>query len=163
MKNEMVRRIFIVLLIFSLLFIAACSVNTDSGSDNGDSTTQETITIKYNIAYPPAVYDFEPKKLATEAFKERIEKATDGRVKVELYYSSQLAPASEMMDALSSGLIDMGTYNAHVFGDLVPAAHAFNLPFWAKDEDNALELLNSEYGQILDDELLNYGVKTLFH
>src|SRR5690625_2757420 len=138
--------------------------NNNEGNDNNsnnDGNVEEVYKLKLNDLFPPTKYDYEPRNYATNIFSEKVKEATDGRVEIEVFNSAQLAQTDQLMDVLSSGSIDFGTSGAHLFGDIIPASHAINLPFWAKDEENAKELLNSEYGDIFKESFEDYGVKVM--
>jgi TRAP-type C4-dicarboxylate transport system substrate-binding protein len=59
---------------------------------------------------------------ADKLFAEEIEKRTDGRVKVQIFWSGALGGPGEIMDLVSSGAVDMGT--------IIPAYHPAQWPMW---------------------------------
>jgi C4-dicarboxylate-binding protein DctP len=71
-----------------------------------------------------------PKGQAAERFKELAEKATKGRVKVELYPNSQLYKDKEELEALQLGAVQMLAPSLAKFGPLgVKEFEAFDLPY----------------------------------
>ncbi|NHZ38891.1 MULTISPECIES: TRAP transporter substrate-binding protein [Massilia] len=71
-----------------------------------------------------------PKGQAAERFKELAEKATKGRVKVEVYPNSQLYKDKEELEALQLGAVQMLAPSLAKFGPLgVKEFEAFDLPY----------------------------------
>ena len=71
-----------------------------------------------------------PKGQAAERFKQLAEKATDGRVKVEVYPNSQLYKDKEELEALQLGAVQMLAPSLAKFGPLgVKEFEAFDLPY----------------------------------
>jgi C4-dicarboxylate-binding protein DctP len=71
-----------------------------------------------------------PKGKATQRFKELAEKATNGRVKVEVYPNSQLYKDKEELEALQLGAIQMLAPSLAKFGPLgVKEFEVFDLPY----------------------------------
>ncbi len=71
-----------------------------------------------------------PKGQAAERFKALAEKATNGRVKVELYPNSQLYKDKEELEALQLGAVQMLAPSLAKFGPLgVKEFEAFDLPY----------------------------------
>lgn len=72
------------------------------------------------------------------AFKEIVERESDGEIKVEIYPSAELYKDKEVPDAVGSGAIEMGVAPVTRFSHLSPAVNLFNLPFlFASNEDVA--------------------------
>jgi C4-dicarboxylate-binding protein DctP len=71
-----------------------------------------------------------PKGQAAERFKQLAEKATNGRVKVEVYPNSQLYKDKEELEALQLGAVQMLAPSMAKFGPLgVKEFEAFDLPY----------------------------------
>jgi C4-dicarboxylate-binding protein DctP len=91
----------------------------------------------YAFAQPPIVIKFShvvandtPKGKAAERFKELAEKATKGRVKVELYPNSTLYKDKEELEALQLGAVQMLAPSLAKFGPLgVKEFEIFDLPY----------------------------------
>ncbi|QQK80309.1 TRAP transporter substrate-binding protein [Salicibibacter cibi] len=142
----------------TLLLVSACG---HSGSTTASS--EETYTLTYNITFPPPQYDYEPKRHAVETFSERVEEETDGRLQIDYYYSNQLVPEDELLDAIAAGTVDMGGHGPY-WGDLVPTNDALWLPFATQGEQDAIELMReTEFGEIFEENMEEYGAKVLFY
>ena len=76
-------------------------------------------------------------------FKEELEKRTNKRIKVDLFFGGVLGTERELMDFLSMGVIQ-GTRGGF-FADANPVFNIFNLPFLVDDWDQAIRLMSSEF------------------
>lgn len=63
------------------------------------------------------------------AFKDRVERETNGSLSFTLFANSQLYKAQEVKSAVGSGTIEMGASLLTEYSEVVPAAHIFSLPF----------------------------------
>ena len=79
-----------------------------------------------------------------EEFKKRIESATDGKLVVELYPSSQLGTSVQMIQGVQDGNIQAVLIPSSYFASFAPAAAVTDLPFLFKDSDQLYEVLNDE-------------------
>jgi len=92
----------------------------------GPAQAQATIVIKFSHVVAPDP----PKGQAAERFKLLAEKATNGKVKVELYPNSQLYKDKEELEALQLGAVQMLAPSLAKFGPLgVKEFEAFDLPY----------------------------------
>jgi TRAP-type C4-dicarboxylate transport system substrate-binding protein len=62
-------------------------------------------------------------------FKDQVEKASNGDLKIELYDSAQLYKGSEIPQAVSSGAIDMGLVLIDEYAGTLPAVGLFSVAF----------------------------------
>src|SRR5438309_6345373 len=87
---------------------------------------QSPIVIKFSHV----VADDTPKGKGALKFKELAEKATNGRVKVEVYPNSTLYKDKEELDALQLGAVQMLAPSLAKFGPLgVKEFEAFDIPY----------------------------------
>ena len=92
---------------------------------SGAAFAQAPIVIKFSHV----VANDTPKGKAAERFKELAEKATKGRVKVELYPNSTLYKDKEELEALQLGAVQMLAPSLAKFGPLgVKEFEVFDLP-----------------------------------
>ncbi|MDE5414525.1 TRAP transporter substrate-binding protein [Alkalihalobacterium chitinilyticum] len=175
-KKTMLRAFLFVAFVLMITFItAACGGNNSTSAplnENNEETkaeaettttnSDEIFTLKMNSMYPPSVYDWEPKYFLQEKFAEEVELRTDGRVKIEIFYSNQLAGQAESLDALSRGTIDMQNGVAAVWADRIPEGLFQGLPYWNLDEDTGNYLLHeTELRDLYSEALEEYGVKLI--
>jgi TRAP-type mannitol/chloroaromatic compound transport system substrate-binding protein len=86
-------------------------------------------TFEWNIAtsWPPGLPGL---GVGVENLAKRIEKASNGRLKIKIFAGGELVPALEVLDAVSLGTVHMGHDSAYYHRGKVPAAQYFTtIPF----------------------------------
>lgn len=78
-------------------------------------------------------------------FKTELEKRTQGRIQVELYFGGVLGDERELMDFVATGALQ-GTRGGF-FIDANAKFGLLNMPFLVSDWDQAIRLVNSEFVQ----------------
>lgn len=78
-------------------------------------------------------------------FKDELERRTDGRVQVELYFGGVLGNERELMDLVATGALQ-GTRGGF-FADANPKFNLLTLPFLVDGWDQAIRLVTSDYMQ----------------
>ncbi|MEH6476065.1 MAG: TRAP transporter substrate-binding protein DctP [Sneathiella sp.] len=99
------------------------------------------------------------------AFKDIIEKESNGELKVQLFPSAQLYKDKQVPEAVGSGAIEAGSAFLGRFAGSVPAVEIVNLPFFFRDEAHlrAAAANGSSMRNILDDAVLKEtGAKVLW-
>ncbi|MFZ6749994.1 TRAP transporter substrate-binding protein [Undibacterium sp. Ren11W] len=100
-----------------------------------------------------------PKGKAAERFKELAEKATKGRVKVELYPNSTLYKDKEELEALQLGAVQMLAPSLAKFGPLgVKEFEVFDLPYIFPDKDVLYRVTEGPIGKDLMKKLEPKGI-----
>ena len=82
-------------------------------------------------------------KFAT-LFAEKVSKATEGAVKIDIYPSGQLGGEMDTLEGLGMGTIDMAVVTANVFGIIYKPSMIIDLPFVFKDAAAAHKFLDSD-------------------
>lgn len=93
-----------------------------------------------------------------EYFKELVEKNSDGRIKVNLYHSSQLGDDREMMEALQMGIQEMTCPSTAPIAPFVNGFKVFDLPFLFPSNEAADYVLDGPVGQGLLKQLEDIGI-----
>ncbi len=103
-----------------------------------------------------------PKGQAAERFKELAEKATKGRVKVELYPNSQLYKDKEELEALQLGAVQMLAPSLAKFGPLgVKEFEVFDLPYIFPSKQGLYKVTEGPVGKSLLQKLEPKGITGL--
>ncbi|MFC5587723.1 TRAP transporter substrate-binding protein [Sporosarcina soli] len=145
--------LFIVSFVFLL---AACS------ADGKEASSEETFTLKYNSAFLPSSQEWHAKAKATEEFARLVEERSEGRIKIDIFYSNQLAGQVESLDALAKGTIDLQNITPVAWGDKIPEGSFTALPYWNINEEHSLYIMReTEIGKLYEEEMEKYGVKML--
>ena len=128
---------------FALLLALAMILTMVACGNNDDAPDDKVYTIKYahtcaeNHAY---------QVLGTE-FKEAVEAASNGRLKVELYPSSQLGGETDLMEGLQAGTVEMATISDGVAANFVEGLNIFALPFLFSGVDHYQKVVFGEIGE----------------
>ncbi|WP_221760790.1 TRAP transporter substrate-binding protein [Bacillus canaveralius] len=156
MKNKL--NILSIILIVSLLFISACSSNENasSGSANKDEGGQEEYVMK--VATPTSN---DPQTHAMDLFKETLEKKTGGKMKVELYPSSQLGSNDQMLQQLSAGTIHGLLEPTAFLGGFAEILTVVDMPYLWPDVQVATEYLNGDGMDLFEPSLKEKGLTAL--
>ncbi|MDB5841532.1 MAG: C4-dicarboxylate transporter [Herminiimonas sp.] len=103
-----------------------------------------------------------PKGKGAERFKELAEKATKGRVKVELYPNSTLYKDKEELEALQLGAVQMLAPSLAKFGPLgIKEFEAFDLPYMFPDKSVLYRVTEGAVGKDLFKKLESKGITGL--
>jgi tripartite ATP-independent transporter DctP family solute receptor len=97
-----------------------------------------------------------------ELFKNKVEAATAGRIRIEIYNNSQLYKDNEVFPAVQGGEIDMGLVVSAQFTAYDPAFAIFDLPGLFKTYDHATTALHGKMGAMLVEHLHKLGVHPLY-
>jgi C4-dicarboxylate-binding protein DctP len=102
--------------------------------------------------YQPAKAD-QPKHAAALAFKDHVEKATAGSIKVELYPAGQLGPAQQVMEGLRLGSVELAVVHDGGITGVYKTFNIFGLPFIFNDHAHAYAVLDGEFGKALGEDM----------
>src|SRR3569623_1733230 len=103
-----------------------------------------------------------PKGKAADRFKELAEKATNGRVKVEVYPNSTLYKDKEELDALQLGSVQMLAPSLAKFGPLgVKEFELFDLPYIFPSKEVLYRVTDGPVGKKLFQKLESKGIRGL--
>src|SRR6476620_7160676 len=124
----------------------------------GAHAQQAPIVIKFSHV----VASDTPKGKGAERFKELAEKATKGRVKVEVYPNSTLYKDKEEMEALQLGAVQMLAPSLAKFGPLgVKEFEAFDIPYIFPTKDVLYRVTEGPVGKDLFRKLEPKGITGL--
>ena len=135
------------------LFLGGCGVK-DQGADEG-----KELVLKAGFSTSTS----DPRVIATELFKEEVEKATEGRIKVEIHADGELGADSELISGIVNGDVDITASSAGNFASYAPNAGISAYPFLFEDFDHAWEFVDGEIETEAETELKDYNIKVLGH
>ncbi|MGH8806670.1 MAG: TRAP transporter substrate-binding protein [Noviherbaspirillum sp.] len=119
---------------------------------------QEQIVIKFSHV----VANDTPKGKAAERFKQLAEKATGGRVRVDLYPNSQLYKDKEELEALQLGAVQMLAPSLAKFGPLgIREFEVFDLPYIFPNKNVLYRVTEGPIGEDLLKKLQAKGITGL--
>ena len=105
----------------------------------GCSSVTDDIVFRYGHSQPPE----SPRSQSMLFFEQQLESRSNGRIRVENYFSGTLGSEREMMDMVATGVLH-GTRGG-LFADANPKYVIFMLPFLVENWDQAIRLVNSDF------------------
>ena len=99
-----------------------------------------------------------------EELAKRVQEATDGRVKIEVFGNSQLGNLSEMLDAVRIGAIQMAHHNFSSLDRFYEDVAVFNAPYAYRDAEHAMRATgpDSPVLQEINEKLIeNAGIRII--
>ena len=149
----------LVLLSVLVLVLAACgrpATNVSKG-DNGEED-QEVFTIRIAHLVP----EEQSSHVAAVTFKEKLEKESNGRLKVEIYPNGSLFGSDrEAIEAVQLGNVEMTIPAVAPLASFNKKFMVFDLPFIFDDNEAAYKALDGELGQGLLKDLEKNDLKGL--
>ncbi|MGR5140461.1 TRAP transporter substrate-binding protein [Photobacterium sp. DNB23_23_1] len=102
-----------------------------------------------------------PHHEAWKFFKEKVEKESNGEIKVTIFPATQMGEERELLELVQMGTLDMVGSNVAVLGGWDKAFSASELPYVFPNREVALNVLNGDYGQFLFTRLDDLGITGL--
>jgi TRAP-type C4-dicarboxylate transport system substrate-binding protein len=99
-------------------------------------------------------------------FAQEVEKRTNGKVKIKLYWAESLGKTSEMLGLVKNGTVDVAAMYLGVFPSAFPLWSASNSLFFVMstlDEAHQVAVQIPEKVQGVQDEIRKQNVKLLYH
>ena len=88
-----------------------------------------------------------------------LEKRSGGKMKVDIYPSSQLGSERECLELLQIGSLGMTKVSAGVLENFAPKMKIFGLPFLFRDKQHVFSVLDGPIGKMLLDDGTKYWLK----
>lgn len=150
------RKMSLLLVLMLLLGVVAVGCSNDSNNASGNNSgSEKVIEISYGHGFMPDT----PHHQSAIKFKEEVEEATDGRVKVNVFPSGQLGSAREMFEGLQMGTQEIALVPTARISGFAPELQLFDLPFLFPDRETGYKIMDGEVGTELLDKLLEQNVK----
>lgn len=132
---------------------AAPTPAQSSGSTNADV---KVIKVSNGVAEShPAI------TALREKFKKIVEEKTNGRYKVEIYFSNQLGDDTKATEALRAGTLESCVTSTAPLVGFAPQLGIFDIPFLFPNGEVADKVLDGKIGQQLSDLMPKYGLINL--
>lgn len=96
--------------------------------------------------------------VGADAFKETLERLSDGEFKVAEHPSGALGGERAMIEGLQIGTVDVVITSTGPLGNFVPETYVLDLPFLFQGYDQARCVLDGDVGQELLDKMGNHGL-----
>ncbi|MGA2959471.1 MAG: TRAP transporter substrate-binding protein [Thermodesulfobacteriota bacterium] len=118
---------------------------------------EKPVSLKLGHAVAPV----HPYHLGAVKFSELVAQRTGGKVKVEVYPSTQLGNERDMVEGLQLGTIDLVVTSTGPVGGFVPKMFVVDLPFLFRDRDHAYRVLDGPIGRDLLSALSSKSIRGL--
>jgi len=115
----------------------------------------QTITLKAADVHPPGY----PNVVAIENLGKKLEAATNGRYKLQMFPSGVLGGEKEMVEQTQVGAIQIARISLGVLGPVVPDVNVFNMPFVFRDEAHMRKVIDGPIGDELLQKITNSPAK----
>ncbi len=102
----------------------------------------------------PAGY---PTVVAVEDMGKKLDKATNGRLSVQMYPSMQLGGEKEAIEQAQVGAIALARVSVGALGPVVDDLNVFNLPYVFRNTEHMQHVIDGPIGQELLDKVTNSG------
>ncbi len=111
------------------------------------SASAQNIVLKAHDTHPAGY----PTVAAIESMGKRLEAATNGRIKIQMYPGAVLGQEKEAVEQVQLGAIQIARISLGVIGPIVPEVNVFTMPFVFRNEAHMRNVIDGPIGE----ELLN--------
>ena len=133
-----------------LLLAVALVLPLVAGGSAEKGQTVLTLSEVHAEGYPTTLADYE--------FARLVEERTEGRIKIDVYSGGTLyGEETGSIEALQIGDLAFARVSASPVASYVPALNVIQLPYLYRDGDHMWQVLNSEIGQNMLDEIQASG------
>ena len=102
-----------------------------------------------------------PYHVGAEHFAKRLRELSGGRIDAQVYPSSQLGNEREMVEAIQFGTVESAGITTAIVSRFVRELDIFNLPFLFRDFAHVYKVLDSPFGEELNQAALKKGLRIL--
>jgi tripartite ATP-independent transporter DctP family solute receptor len=113
------------------------------------SHAQQKLVLKASDVHPAGY----PTVVAVEHFGDKLAKATNGRITVQMYASMQLGGEKEAIEQAQVGAIQLARVSVGTLGPVVADLNVFNLPFLFRNTAHMQKVIDGPIGQELLDKI----------
>jgi tripartite ATP-independent transporter DctP family solute receptor len=136
-----------------LLGLGAAATLALSCGFAASAAAQNKLVLKASDVHPAGY----PTVVAVENLGKKMEKATNGRVSVQMYPSMQLGGEKEAIEQAQVGAIAFARVSVGALGPVVDELNVFNLPYVFRDTAHAQKVMDGDIGKDLLDKVTNSG------
>lgn len=131
--------------------LAGCGKEDAAGGEGGNGDVH---TIKIGYENQPG----EPLDLAAQEWKKLAEEKSDGKIKIELYPSSQLGSKQDAIEQMKTGSNIIHIADASFLMDYVPDIGILSAPYLTDDYEGLFKLTDSDWFKGLEKDLQDEGI-----
>src|SRR5690349_2384487 len=114
-----------------------------------EALAQQKLVLKASDVHPAGY----PTVVAVEHFGDKLAKATNGRIIVQMYASMQLGGEKEAIEQAQIGAIQLARVSVGALGPVVSDLNVFNLPFLFRNTAHMQKVIDGAIGEELLDKV----------
>ncbi|HYE39810.1 MAG TPA: TRAP transporter substrate-binding protein [Ramlibacter sp.] len=111
----------------------------------------QTLTLKASDVHPAGY----PNVVAVENLGKKLEAATKGRIKLQMFPGGVLGSEKEVVEQTQVGAIQIARISLGVLGPVVPDVNVFNMPFVFRDEAHMRKVIDGPIGAEILEKITN--------
>ncbi len=111
----------------------------------------QTLTLKASDVHPAGY----PNVVAVENLGKKLETATKGRIKLQMFPGGVLGSEKEVVEQTQVGAIQIARISLGVLGPVVPDVNVFNMPFVFRDEAHMRKVIDGPIGNEILEKITN--------
>ena len=143
--------------IVGIILVSALCLFAVLGCGPKEQSGEEKVVLRLGLEHE----EHHPYGETMKRFADLVAEKTDGSVEIKIYASSQLGSANEMVEGLQLGTIDMVLTAVGFYKSFYPAIELGNIPFLLTSEEEYMEVLNGEVGEVFKQKLEENGLINL--
>jgi len=117
----------------------------------GVALSQQKLVLKASDVHPAGY----PTVVAVENLGKKLEKATNGRLSVQMFAAMQLGGEKEAIEQAQVGAIQIARVSVGALGPVIDDLNVFNLPFLFRNTAHMQKVIDGPIGQELLDKVTN--------
>ena len=117
----------------------------------GVALAQQKLVLKVSDVHPAGY----PTVVAVENLGKKLEKATNGRLSVQMFAAMQLGGEKEAIEQAQVGAIQIARVSVGALGPVIDDLNVFNLPFLFRNTAHMQKVIDGPIGQELLDKVTN--------
>lgn len=139
------------LMVLILIIVSGCS-NTAKGNGN---------EAEYVLRLGHLQTETHPYHKGALKFKELVEKNSDGRIRIDIFPSSQLGNGRDQIEGAQIGSIHFHIGSVAPVTNFAPKFNVLNLPYLFESREHAFKVLDGDIGKEIASDLENRGLINL--
>jgi TRAP-type transport system periplasmic protein len=139
------------LMVLILVIVSGCS-NTAKGNEKG---------AEYVLRLGHLQTETHPYHKGALKFKELVEKNSDGRIRIDIFPSSQLGNGRDQIEGAQIGSIHFHIGSVAPVTNFAPKFNVLNLPYLFESREHAFKVLDGDIGKEIASDLENRGLINL--
>jgi tripartite ATP-independent transporter DctP family solute receptor len=130
---------------------AATAIAFATAMPAGPAVAQQKLVMKASDVHPAGY----PTVVAVEDMGKKLEKATNGRLSIQMYPSMQLGGEKEAIEQAQVGAIQFARVSVGALGPVIDELNVFSMPYLFRDTKHMQKVIDGPIGQELMDKVTN--------